>query len=485
MNETLRISVAVILTLAWLTWCVGLYVRHKRAQPKINLTASTLIAYASQSGAAAALAVKKAQQIGTQEAVNLLPLDRVDSQTLQATKQAHFVVSTYGNGEPPDNGQRFYQDMLSKRSAVDLSHLHYSVTALGDSSYEHFCAFGHNLHSVLANLGAKSKADVIELDSQSMQQMASEEQSPHLCDWQLTARQCLNPKSDNPPLYLLTFQVNSELPNWQAGDVISILPCNDQKSVDAWLQKYQLDGSMVVSKDGIKQPLKNHLTRCVLPEHFNSAKTDPEIWLTSFKPLPNREYSVASAHYEGVLKLIVRLQTHTDGKLGIGSGWLTQFSKIGDITQGIIRSNIRCHIENAARPLILIGAGSGVAGLRAQLAQRSQHTKSAPVWLIYGERDPKHDTMINAELESWQQKGLISELHFAYSRDPNKNTYVQDILHINSEKLKAMVHKGADIYVCGNKAGMGDGVHRILTEYLGLENVSALLTSGRYRRDLY
>ncbi|GAB2676339.1 NADPH cytochrome P450 oxidoreductase family protein [Aliiglaciecola aliphaticivorans] len=485
MNETVRISVACVLTLGWLIWCIGLYVRHKRAQPKINLAASTLIAYASQSGSAAALAVKKAQQLGSQEAVNLLPLDRVDSQTLLATKRAHFVVSTYGNGEPPDNGQRFYHDILSKSSAIDLSHLHYSVTALGDSTYEHFCAFGHNLHSGLANLGAKSKSAVIELDSQNMQKTEAEESTSHLCDWQLIDRQCLNPGSDNPPLYLLTFGMQSELPRWQAGDVISIQPCNDEKRVDVWLQKHQLDGNMIVDKDGNQQSLKYHLGRCQLPEHFDPHNSNPARWLNSIKPLPYREYSVASAHHEGVLKLIVRLQTCTNGKPGLGSGWLTQFSKIGDITCGMIRSNIRCHIENAVRPLILIGAGSGIAGLRAQLAQRAAYSKSAPVWLVYGERDPKHDTMLNDELAAWQQSGVISELHFAYSRDPQKKAYVQEILHMKSEKLKAMVHKGADIYVCGNKAGMGDGVHQVLTEYLGQENISALLTNGRYRRDLY
>ncbi|GAA6185748.1 flavodoxin domain-containing protein [Aliiglaciecola sp. NS0011-25] len=485
MNETVRISLAFFLTLAWLFWCIGLYVRHKRTQPKINLAASTLIAYASQSGSAAALATKKAQQLGTQEAVNLLPLDQVNKQALQATKQAHFVVSTYGNGEPPDNGQRFYQDILSKKSAIDLSHLQYSVTALGDSTYEHFCAFGHNLHSGLANLGAKSKAEVIELDSQNMPLTETEQAADHFCDWQLIDRQCLNPKSDNPPLYLLTFSVKSELPSWQAGDVISIQPRNDAKNIENWLNKHQLDGRMLVTKNGLSQPLKQHLSTVVLPKRFTSKHTPPAIWLSSLVPLPNREYSVASAHHENVLKLIVRLQTSPDGKPGIGSGWLTQFSKIGDISKGTIRANSRCHIKSAIRPLILIGAGSGLAGLRAQLAQRAIERKTGPVWLIYGERDPQNDNMLKGELESWQQSGLITDLHFAYSRAPQEPAYVQDIIHINSEKLKTMVHKGADIYVCGNKAGMGDGVHQVLTEYLGQENTSALLANGRYRRDLY
>ncbi|MEP4101431.1 MAG: nitric oxide synthase, partial [Paraglaciecola sp.] len=180
-----------------------------------------------------------------------------------------------------------------------------------------------------------------------------------------------------------------------------------------------------------------------------------------------------------------RLQKQLNGQAGIGSGWLTQFSELNDITQGHIRSNKRCHITDVNHPLLLIASGSGLAGLRAQLAERAINPKAGKVCMFYGERSPHHDQMLKDELLQWQQQGVVTDLFFAYSKHPESPTYVQDVVAHHADKIQAIVHQGADIYVCGSKAGMGDGVHQVLSKHLGQENVSALLSSGRYRRDLY
>lgn len=483
MYETPRVITAILLTLLWLLWCVGLYVRHRRTRPKLNKAASTLIAYASQSGAAAALATQKAQQLGSSDKVNLLPLDRVCQQILRTTKQAHFVVSTYGNGEPPDNGQRFYHAIQSKKLAVDLSHMRYSVTALGDSNYAHFCAFGHNLHRSLAKLGAQSESEVVELDSQKSTPVQSEHATTEYFSWRLIERTRLNPNSLNAPLFLLTFNSETEIPKWRAGDVVSVQPCNSKKHIESWLEKHQVNGDVTLNKGDKAFSLKQHLRSHELPNQ--PPEGDLTHWLKTLPPLPHRDYSIASAQHEIQLKLIVRLQTHANGQPGIGSGWLTQFSEINDITRGKIRANSRCHIDNATRPLLLIGAGSGLAGLRAQLAERSLMNNAGKVWVIYGERHPVTDTMLNNELMGWRNQGVITDIDFAYSQHPESPKYVQDVLQANNKKLKAMIHQGADIYICGNKTGMGDSVHQAFIKFLGQDNVSALLANGRYRRDLY
>ncbi len=64
------------------------------------------------------------------------------------------VTSTYGDGDMPDNAQGFW-DWLQTDAAKTLSHLNFSVLALGDTNYEQFCAAGKKIDARLETLGAK------------------------------------------------------------------------------------------------------------------------------------------------------------------------------------------------------------------------------------------------------------------------------------------------------------------------------------------
>lgn len=63
------------------------------------------------------------------------------------------IVSTHGEGEPPDSALPFYEFLFSKK-APKLDGLRFSVLALGDTSYEHFCKTGRDFDSRLEDLGA-------------------------------------------------------------------------------------------------------------------------------------------------------------------------------------------------------------------------------------------------------------------------------------------------------------------------------------------
>ena len=74
-----------------------------------------------------------------------------------------FVISTHGEGDPPDDAEVFHEFLLSD-NAPPLSHLKYSVLALGDSSYVNFCQTGREFDARLNELGAERIAALQECD---------------------------------------------------------------------------------------------------------------------------------------------------------------------------------------------------------------------------------------------------------------------------------------------------------------------------------
>lgn len=85
------------------------------------------------------------------------------STRLKQEKLLLLVVSTHGEGEPPDDAIALYE-FLGSRRAKGLGELRYAILALGDSSYEHFCQTGRDFDQRLAAAGAKRLHDLIECD---------------------------------------------------------------------------------------------------------------------------------------------------------------------------------------------------------------------------------------------------------------------------------------------------------------------------------
>lgn len=72
---------------------------------------------------------------------------------LKAEKNLLVIVSTHGEGDPPDNTKEMHEFLFSKRAPA-LKDLHFAVLGLGDSSYEFFCKMGVDFDKRLAELGA-------------------------------------------------------------------------------------------------------------------------------------------------------------------------------------------------------------------------------------------------------------------------------------------------------------------------------------------
>ena len=457
-----------------------------------------LVVHASQTGFAVELAGHTADALraaGAEAALH--PLSSIDAELLSRSERALFVVSTTGEGDPPDPALGFVRDTMGRDAA--LPGLRYAVLALGDREYGHFCAFGHRLAQWLHHRGATPLFDVIEVDNgdpgalrhwQHHLALAAGARDmpdwvqPRYERWTLAARVPLNPGSLGGPAYLLSLQPPAgTAPQWSAGDIAEIGPRNALAAVDAVLAARGLDGDATVDFLARPVPLREALAQARLESLAPSR--DPQVVADALQPLPHREYSIASLPGDGRLELLVRQATRDDGTPGLGSGWLCLDAGIGAGIDLRIRANPGFHPPRDARPLLLVGNGTGIAGLRALLKAREAAGHGGRNWLLFGERQRAHDAFFIDDVERWRRDGLLARADLVFSRDGGAHRYVQDALRAAAPALREWIGAGADVCVCGSLEGMAPGVDAVLREALGDDVVDALREDGRYRRDVY
>ncbi|MEC1361325.1 assimilatory sulfite reductase (NADPH) flavoprotein subunit [Bacillus subtilis] len=132
--------------------------------PAPAVSKEVTVLYGSQTGNAQGLAEnagKQLEQSGFQ--VTVSSMSDFKPNQLKKVNNLLIVVSTHGEGEPPDNALSFHE-FLHGRRAPKLEDLRFSVLALGDSSYEFFCQTGKEFDQRLEELGGKRISPRVDCD---------------------------------------------------------------------------------------------------------------------------------------------------------------------------------------------------------------------------------------------------------------------------------------------------------------------------------
>ncbi len=146
-------------------------------------------------------------------------------------------------------------------------------------------------------------------------------------------------------------------------------------------------------------------------------------------------------------------------------------------------------------PVIMIGAGTGIAPFRAFMQQRENDGASGKNWLFYGNQHFTEDFLYQTEWQRYVRDGVLTQISLAWSRDKPAKTYVQDKLREQGADVWRWIEDGAHIYVCGNAGLMArdteDALLEIISRYGNRDHESAdeflseLRTARRYQRDVY
>jgi len=452
-----RLGTAAAVVVAWIVLCGATAWRERRrrrgaagelaalARAANRDGGALLVVHASQTGAAERLAWETARALhGAGHALRVVALGALSPQELARHRRALFVAATTGEGDPPDAAGPFVRRHMAQPDAASLAGLDYAVLALGDRSFADFCGFGRRLDDWLAGRGARRLFRRVEVDGldagaldrwrDALGDLGADDRAmaveAPLQRWRLAARRELNPGSQGAPVFLLELEppAGAAPPAWESGDLVQVLA---------------------------------------------PAATRP------------REYSIASIPADGRLHLVVRRERRADGGTGLASGWLT-----GTLAPGAeVPLRLVAHPgfrlgANRGRPLILVGNGTGIAGLRGHL--RTRAVDGAPrQWLLFGERERTRDFLFGDEIDAWQAAGVLQRVDLAFSRDQAERIHVQHHLRAEAARVREWVADGAAIYVCGSLRGMAAGVDEALVEILGRDALDGLLAQGRYRRDVY
>ncbi|MEO0476815.1 MAG: flavodoxin domain-containing protein, partial [Planctomycetota bacterium] len=408
---------------------------HESAKPIDDAAGTPLtIAYGSQSGNCEALSKdlrKLARASGFKP--DVVELNMLDSEALAEVRHLLVVCSTFGEGDPPDNAKAFV-DLLLSDKAPQLSELSFSVCAMGDRSYTHFCKSGIDIDQRLGELGATRLVDRIDCDvayeddwakwkqdvfeNEVMVEVAGEavevieeetgptelwdKNNPYFAPV-LEVRD-LNGEGSAKEVNHIEILLSGSGLEYEVGDALGLWPTNHPGLVEEVLVLTGITGTDRVMIKGelfpIRLALQTRLDVVTLTHNTLDAlgiegeldavqglhlidalrKWEPKVsaqGLTdALRPLQPRLYSIASSPkaHPGEVHLTVgavRYKLEGTGRYGVASTFLADRCGFGGRVGVYVHKAPHFHLtDNDQAPIIMCGPGTGIAPFRAFLEER-------------------------------------------------------------------------------------------------------------------
>lgn len=358
-------------------------------------------------------------------------------------KHLFIFTSTYGDGDAPQNANKFKRRMtrlLSESKFADSQNWSHSILAFGDKAFPKYCVFAHQVEEVLAQLGKSKLIETVEVNRKSSQTYAH---------WGRLVVSSLAPDYD------IQGEFDYSPPRPKTQQLVLRSKQLYGVAVNAPTSVFKFSNS----KNKIGKHLAGDLVG-IVPPNDNIA----------------RLYSIGSNSTDGQLEICVKQLAG-----GVCSTFLHDM-QVGETIDMYLIKNEDFHIPRNKKPVMLIGAGTGIAPFVGMI---NQNIEQYPISLYWGGRDPSSDFLYEDEIKQWLSDGKLTDFYSAFSR-VDEQAYVQDRVAENRKTIAKNMKIGGTIMVCGG-AAMAQAVREILSaEFasIGLDYIQ-LKKIGRYKEDIY
>lgn len=374
--------------------------------------------------------------------VHAAPLSQFDPARYGHARRFLILAATYGEGESPAAARGMVERIRRLASPPAAP---FAVLGFGDRSFPEFCAYAADLAATARGIGWPELLPMATVDRQSPQDFAR---------WgrDLGAALGLDLELSHLP----------EVPRAEALQLISRRDYGAEVQAPTTILRFALPRAGLWARltgQGFARFEAGDLLG-VLPE----GSTVP------------RFYSLASGSRDGFVEICVRRHPG-----GLCSGQLTGLEP-GATVAAFLRRNPGFRPLKGRAPVILIGAGTGIAPLAGFARTNRRHR---PMHLYFGARSPGSDLLYGEEIVGWQQDGRLTASTTAFSRHGRKQ-YVQDALRADAARLVQLIGAGAQVMVCGGRE-MAGAVREVLAEILAAtgQSPAGLKAEGRYAEDVY